>query len=103
MINKSSIFFQILKKYAIFSPDTRYHYASHVICRVWTSTLLLANWPMALFDEFWWLKENGSYKMLKMYSHLSNKRDVMLTEFIKFHPAQNKNPPCTFIDFNTKL
>ena len=28
-----------------------------------------------------------------MYSHLSNKRDVTLTDFGKFHPAQNKNPP----------
>ena len=37
------------------------------------------------------------------YSHLSNKRDVTLTDFGKFHPAQNKNPPCTFIDFITKL
>ena len=25
------------------------------------------------------------------------------TDFGKFHPAQNKNPPCTFIDFITKL
>ena len=33
------------------------------------------------------------------YSHLSNKRDVTLTDFGKFHPAQNKNPPCRFIDF----
>ena len=37
------------------------------------------------------------------YSHLSNKRDVTLTDFRKFHPARNKNPPCTFIDFITKL
>ena len=35
-----------------------------------------------------------------MYSHLSNKRDVTLTDFGKFHLAQNKNPPCTFIDSN---
>ena len=40
---------------------------------------------------------------LSNYSHLSNKRDVMLTDFGKFHPSQNKNPPCTFIDFITKL
>ena len=33
------------------------------------------------------------------YSHLSNKRDVTLTNFEKFHPTQNKNPPYTFIDF----
>ena len=26
---------------------------------------------------------------LLMYSHLSNKRDVRLTDFGKFHPAQN--------------
>ena len=32
------------------------------------------------------------------YSHLSNKRDVTLTDFDKFHPPQ-KNPPSTFIDF----
>ena len=37
------------------------------------------------------------------YSHLSNKRDVTLTDFGKFHHAQNKNPPCKFIDFITKL
>ena len=37
------------------------------------------------------------------YSHLSNKRDVTLTDFGKFHHAQNKNPPCTFIDFITEL
>jgi hypothetical protein len=50
---------------------------------------------VALKNLFWPLK--------KGYSHLSNKRDVMLTDFGKFHPAQNKNPPCTFIDFITKL
>ena len=33
------------------------------------------------------------------YSHLSNKRDVTLTDFEKFHPTQNKNPPYMFIDF----
>ena len=32
------------------------------------------------------------------YSHLSNKRDITLTDFEKFHPPQ-KNPPSTFIDF----
>ena len=37
------------------------------------------------------------------YSHLSNKHDVTHTNFRKFHPARNKNPPCTFIDFITKL
>ena len=37
------------------------------------------------------------------YSHLSNKRDVTLTDFEKFHPTQNKNTPCTFIDFIAKL
>ena len=35
----------------------------------------------------------------KVYSHLSNKRDVTLTDFEKFHPTQIKNPPYTFIDF----
>ena len=40
--------------------------------------------------------------IMLIYSHLSNKRDVTLTDFGKFHPAQNKNPPCTFIDFITK-
>ena len=34
-----------------------------------------------------------------VYSHLSNKRDVTLTDFEKFHPTQIKNPPYTFIDF----
>ena len=34
-----------------------------------------------------------------IYSHLSNKRDVMLTNFEVFHPAQIKNPPYTFMDF----
>ena len=33
--------------------------------------------------------------IVETYSHLSNKRDVTLTDFGKFHPAQNKNPPCT--------
>ena len=42
-------------------------------------------------------------QFLTSYSHLSNKRDVMLTDFGKFHPAQNKNPPCMFIDFITDL
>ena len=28
-----------------------------------------------------------------MYSHLSNKCDVTLTDFEKFHPTQIKNPP----------
>ena len=37
------------------------------------------------------------------YSHLSNIRDDTLTDFGKFHPAQNKNSPCTFIDLITKL
>ena len=27
------------------------------------------------------------------YSHLSNKRDVTLTDFEKFHPSQKKIPP----------
>ena len=36
------------------------------------------------------------------YTHLSNKREVMLTDFGKFHPPQ-KNPPSIFIDFTTKL
>ena len=36
---------------------------------------------------------------LFIYSHLSNKRDVTLTDFEKFHPTQLKNPPYTFIDF----
>ena len=33
------------------------------------------------------------------YSHLSNKRDITLTNFEKFHPTKIKNPPYTFIDF----
>ena len=41
--------------------------------------------------------------MVSNYSHLSNKRDIMLTNFGKFHSAQNKNSPCTFIDCITKL
>ena len=48
-------------------------------------------------------KYPGTVYILGQYSHLSNKRDVTLTDFGKFHPAQNKNPPCTFIDFITKL
>ena len=39
------------------------------------------------------------WNYLIKYSHLSNKRDVTLTDFEKFHPPQNKNPPYTFIDF----
>ena len=31
------------------------------------------------------------------YSHLSNKRDVTLTDFGKFHSAQNKNPPARLL------
>ena len=31
------------------------------------------------------------------YSHLSNKRDVTLTDFGTFHPEQNKDPPCKFL------
>ena len=42
-------------------------------------------------------------KSLVTYSHLSNKHDVTLTDFEKFYPAQNKNPPCTFIDLIKKL
>jgi hypothetical protein len=37
------------------------------------------------------------------YSRLSKNREVKLTNFGKFYTAQNKNPPCTFIDFITKL
>ena len=50
-------------------------------------------------------KEKVAINFIKpsMYSHLSNKRDVTLTDFGKFHPAQNKSPPCTFIDFFTEL
>ena len=36
---------------------------------------------------------------LSNYSHLSNKRDVTLIDFEKFHLTQIKNPPYTFIDF----
>ena len=36
--------------------------------------------------------------LIIVYSHLSNKREVTLTNFEKFHPPQ-KNPPSTFIDF----
>ena len=36
------------------------------------------------------------------YSHLSNNREVTLTDFEKFPPPQ-KNPPSTFIDFITKV
>jgi hypothetical protein len=39
----------------------------------------------------------------QIYSHLSYKRDVTLTDFGKVHPTQNKNPPCTFIDYITDL
>ena len=37
----------------------------------------------------------------KAYSHLSNKRDVTLTDFGKFHPAQNKNAPCSWFHYKT--
>ena len=36
------------------------------------------------------------------YIYLSNKREVMLTDFGKFYPPQ-QNPPSTFIDFIIKL
>ena len=39
---------------------------------------------------------SGSY-----YSHLSNKHDVTLTDFGKFHPAQNKNAPCSWFHYKT--
>ena len=35
------------------------------------------------------------------YSHLSNERDVTLTDFGKFHPAQNKNAPCSWFHYKT--
>ena len=38
-----------------------------------------------------------------MYSHLSNKREVTLTDFDKISPSTKKNPPSTFIDFITKV
>ena len=38
------------------------------------------------------------YIFYYLYSHLSNKREVTLTDFEKFHPPQ-KNPPSKFIDF----
>ena len=44
------------------------------------------------------LFKGGNYEEIQ-YSHLSNKRDVTLTDFEKFHPTQIKNPPYTFIDF----
>ena len=37
--------------------------------------------------------------IMPAYSYLSNKRDVTLTDFEKFHPTQIKNPPYPFIDF----
>ena len=39
---------------------------------------------------------------LQTYSHLSNKREVTLTDFEKFHLPQ-KNPPSMFIDFVIKV
>ena len=33
----------------------------------------------------------------------SNKCDVTLTDFGKFQPSQNKNPPCMFINFITDV
>ena len=40
--------------------------------------------------------------LLSLYSHLSDKRDVMLADFGKFHPAQNKNPPLHVYWFDYK-
>ena len=37
------------------------------------------------------------------YSYLSNKHDVMFTNFRRFHPARNKNPLCMFINFITNF
>ena len=45
------------------------------------------------------LSETLLDRLIQTHSHRSNKRDVTLTDFGKFHPAQNKNPPCTFTDF----
>ena len=36
-----------------------------------------------------------------LYTHLSNRREVTLTEFEKFHPPQKKIPPSSFINFIT--
>ena len=54
-------------------------------------------WHLNSFDFF------NSCEPSNNYYHLSNKREVTLTDFGKFHPAQNKNPPCMFIDFITKM
>ena len=35
------------------------------------------------------------------YSHLSNEHDVTLTDLGKFHPAQNKNAPCSWFHYKT--
>ena len=54
------------------------------------------------FDTYWYVKFFSNNLIVQKYSHLSDKREVMLTNFGKFHPPQ-KNPPSTFIDFITKL
>ena len=64
------------------------------------------------FDKYWtgWDDINVMVEIAQQhfgkttdYSHLSNKCDVTLTDFEKFHPTQIKNPPYTFdfLDFST--
>ena len=79
------------------------------ICNVHSSTL---DWKhqmcmLPLCHRCWryafiWAPEHSKHGF-RNYSHLSNKRDVTLTDFGNFHPVQNKNPPCPFTDFITKL
>ena len=54
------------------------------------------------FDTYWYVKFFSNNLIVQKYSHLSDKREVMLTNFRKFHPPQIKSPS-TFIDFITKL
>ena len=67
-----------------------------------TGTLFISIFGCGKFYG-WYLHRSYRVEIVRHGTHLSNKRDVKLTDFGKFHPAQNKSPPCMFIDFITKV
>ena len=79
----------------------------HVKCQDRISKQIIEKKLLPFFgaDRFWsWFSLCPEIlTFMYIYSHLSNKRDITLTDFGKFQPAQNKNPPCTFIDFITDI
>ena len=60
--------------------------------------------PDNLFYKKFFFNCHGFFllRSISQYSHLSNKRDVTLTNFRKFHPARNKSPPLQNVQYSYK-